>query len=249
MHRNLMFYCYPRKEGQNWRRSVRHLKARWNQFTGKKVVAITQDETTDDPSEVIAEFGSDCDFHICCNTHLQEIQPFAYLLTAIQNEPGITLYAHSKGCTHIDNVSSHLWCDAMASACLDYPQLVDCCLQNAMTCGAFRSLQPIGISRSAWHFAGTWWWVRNADLFSRKWGDFEQVFWGVESYPGRHFTQHESACLFFDNAHTAHLYHLDWWKAHIGPAFNAWSNRLGKCGLIPMCTNPPNYELFREVIA
>ena len=241
-----MFFCYPRSNG-NWRRSVNHLLARWSQFDGKKVVAIAHDTSTDHPNEVVAAFGDPpIEFHACQNTALQEVQPFAHLLTAVSNEPGITLYAHSKGCTHTENQSSHLWCDAMASACLDYPTLIDCIMRDRSTCGAFRSLQKIGDSPSPWHFAGTWYWLRNAALFSRNWGDFEQKFWGTESYPGRHFAYAESACLFYDDAHTAHLYGIDFWRQNTGPAFRWWRESLARCGQRPLCDDPPNCELFRE---
>jgi hypothetical protein len=247
IRRNLMMFVYPRSAGQKWRRSVEHIKARWSQFDGRKTVAVAIDQTTDTPDEVAEAFCDDSiQFHVCCNSGLQEVQPFGQLLESVQHEPGITLYAHSKGCTHIENQSSHLWCDAMASACLDYPQMVDFMLERKSIVGPFRSMQRIGHSASPWHFAGTWWWVRNADLFSRNWGDFEQVFWGTESYPGRHFAKHESACLFFDNAHTAHLYAPDWWRVHIGPAFRTWRERLAECGVRPLAANPPNHPLFTE---
>jgi hypothetical protein len=245
--RNLIFFCYPRTIGQKWRRSVAHLKARWSQFNGAKAVAIAVDETTDSPDDVAAAFDDPAiSYHVCRNTELQEIQPFAWLLESAQSQPGITLYAHSKGCTHVTNEASHIWCDAMATACLDFPSLVDCCLRNAITTGAFRSLQPIGSSPSAWHFAGTWYWFRNSALFTRNWGDFEQVFWGTESYPGRHFALNESACLFFDGAHTAHLYSIDWWRAHILPALRGWRGRLSNCGLAPLAADPPNHPIFTE---
>ena len=48
----------------------------------------------------------------------------------VLNEPGITLYCHCKGATQPKRHPSHLWCDAMAAACLDYPELVDCIFES-----------------------------------------------------------------------------------------------------------------------
>lgn len=239
--RNLMFFVYPRNNGQKWRRAVRHLKARWGQFTGHKAVAIALDNTCDPPEEVAAEFGDDSiAYHLCQNTELQEVQPFVWLLEQAKDRPGITLYAHAKGSTHVaDGAASHIWCDAMAEACLDYPGLVDCMLQRYATCGAFRSFMPVGHSPAPWHFAGTWWWAKNDALFSRNWGHVEQVFWGVESYPGIQFALHESGCLFFDHAQTAQLYSPEWWRAYINPALADWRKRLAGCGLSPLCPDPP----------
>lgn len=251
--RNLICHLYPRHNGGHWRATVRHLLARWSQFNGVKTVTIGLDQTTDSPDDVVTEFGDAADsvaFHWACNTDLQEVQQLGKLLESVADAPGLTLYAHGKGATHLDTgAASHAWRDAMAAACLDYPALVDCCLKDAGACGAFRSTQRIGHSPSPWHFAGTWFWMRNDLLFSRNWGDWEQVFWGTESYPGRHFSHAESRCLFFDNAQTAHLYGPDFWRQYIGPSFRGWQNRLAACGLRPLCNDPPLSQLGREISA
>lgn len=247
--RNLIAFVYPRSTG-HWRRAVRHLMARWSQFDGVRAVAIATDASCDDPAEVEAEFGDGVRFHVCRNTPLQEIQPFAWLLEQVIGQPGITLYAHAKGASHDSpDAASHVWCDVMASACLDYPDLVDCALSAAPCAGAFRSRQRVGGSSSPFHFAGTWWWVDNAALRARNWGHFEQVFWGVESYLGQHFQPHESSCLFFDGAETAHLYHHAWWDAHILPAYRRWRLKLSGCGLRPLAQDPPVTDRVRGYLA
>ena len=249
--RNLICHIYPHREGGHWRHAVAHLRARWSLFTGSRTVSVALSDCSDSLDDVKAEFG-DCEAEFLShqNTELQEVQNLMALLRSVEREPGITLYCHAKGCTHVaDNAASHAWCDAMAAACLDYPDLVDCMLRDGGTCGAFRSTQRIGWSNSPWHFAGTWFWFRNDRLFAREWGDFEQVFWGLESYPGRHFAHDESRCLFFDHAETAHLYGPDFWRSNIGPAFRAWREKLLGCGLRPLCDRPPLSVLGREVLA
>ena len=253
--RNLICHLYPRAAGGHWRSTVHHLLARWQQFDGKKTVAIACDPTTDSPEEVATEFGdaaNEITFIPFCNTHLQEVQGITPLLESVQHAPGITLYCHGKGATHLDPAAaSHAWRDTMAAACLDYPSLVDCCLKDAGICGTFRSMQPIATSPAQWHFAGTWFWFRNDLLFSKNWWDFEVSFWGVESYPGGpgRFQKHESRCLFFDNAQTGHLYHPWFWRKTLGPAFRTWRERLAKCGELPLCADPPLSELMCELLA
>jgi len=249
MQRNLMMVVYPRKGGA-WRRGVEHIVARASLFNGRKSVAIGIDDSCDDPDEVAEAFGSlRPEISIAQNTELQEVQQFLWLLESTIHEPGITLYCHAKGATHAPGSASHLWCDAMAEACLDYPRFVQWSLGRKPTCGAFRSTQAIGWSASPWHFAGTWWWVRNDAIQSRNWGDFEQQLWGTESYPGRHFGLHESTCLLYDQAQTAHLYDGDYWRRYIGPSIGSWRSRLRACGLQPLCEDPPTLAEYRRITA
>lgn len=249
--RNLICHVYPRSIGGHWRQTVQHLRARWESFNGLKLVSVVVDSTTDTAADVAHEFGdSSVEITERENSCLQEVESLFPLLARVVQSPGITLYCHAKGATHCPaDAASHAWRDAMASACLDYPDLVDCMLADGATCGAFRSIQPIGNSPAPWHFAGTWWWVRNDALASRQWDAFDRAFWGVESYPGRQFSHHDGRCLFFDHAETAHLYHSDFWRSHIGPSFRAWRRRLNQCGLRPLCDRPPLSVLGREVLA
>lgn len=248
MTRNLIFHCYPRASGF-WRRSVAHLKARWPIFTGRKIVSIALDGTTDDAEDVMQAFDDSASEFFCVqNNCLQEVASLPRLLKRIetQDPEAITLYAHSKGCTHADGSASHFWCDAMAAACLDYPALVECALSRAHVCGAFRSTMPIGWpSTTPWHFAGTWYWFRSAELFRREWEAIDQNFWGAESYPGQKFTRDESACLFGDAANTMHLYSREFWDGSILPAFWYWRRRLATCGLSPIASGLP-FQLLPE---
>lgn len=234
MKRNVIFHCYPRRRGQKWRRSVAHLVRHWNQFTGRRVVSVALDDTTDTAEAVQEAFwGCPAEFIALRNTGLQEVESFPRLLEAVEpDRDSITLYAHSKGCTHhCDTAASHLWCDAMAEACLQYPELIDCALSEAATCGAFRSFMPIGDPRHSvpWHFAGTWWWVRNDALFARNWRNMDAAFFGAESYPGRQFRTEESRCLFFDHAETASLYDREYWSRAITPALGYWREAVQQC--------------------
>ena len=214
-------------------------------------MSVAVDESTDSVEAVHDAFEDDSiEVMPVDNTSLQEVQSLFPLLSGISSEPGITLYCHAKGCTHTDDsAASHAWRDAMASACLDYPKLIDCAMEKFLVCGAFRSRQRVALSPAQYHFAGTWWWFRNDALFSRDWTSIEGAFWGAESYPGVKFSHDESCCLFFDYAGTAHLYSPDYWRRHIGPSFRAWRGRLNQCGLRPLCGNPPLSVLGREVLA
>lgn len=238
VRRNLLMHIYPLRCHQNWRRSVAHLCARWDQFTGRRVASVALDEKTNSLDEVREAFGNrEVEFRAVKNGPLQEVASFPGLLETVEpDRDSITFYCHAKGATHCDPTSaSHLWCDAMAEACLDYPELVDCCLSEAVVCGAFRSKMIIGWPGPSppFHFAGTWFWFRNDVLFERDWRQVDPVLWGVEAWPGFRFAEAESRCLFLDNAHTLHLYDQAFWAKIITPGMVNWRSALERCGLVP----------------
>lgn len=251
--RHLLMHVYPRANPPHWRRSVEHLKARWSQFTGRRIVSVCFDDTTAKPDAVRAAFEPfEIELIAGVNNGLQEVNSFKRLLNHVRREPGITLYCHSKGCTHSSPAAaSHLWCDAMAEACLDYPKLVDCALADHDVCGAFRSRQIIGspITTPPYHFAGTWYWFRNAALFANdNWRSVDPFLWGAESYPGRRFPVDRSVCLFLDNAHTLHLYDPNFWSQRITPTLAYWRKSLAAAGLKPIVDpESPLGKLLRSV--
>lgn len=235
--RNLIMHVYPRACHPHWRRSVAHLVARFDQFTGRRIVSVAYDTGTDTPDMVKDAFGA-CEIEIVAvrNSRLQEVESFPRLLEEVSREPGITFYCHSKGCTHCSPFSaSHIWCDAMAEVCLDYPQLIDCALTESDICGAFRStMQIMGANSPPWHFAGTWYWFRNDALFTRDWRNVDPLLWGAESYPGRIFPMERGRCLFFDHAETTHLYDPAFWDKAITPGLANWRRAMKGGGLAPI---------------
>jgi len=147
-----------------------------------------------------------------------------------------TTYLHCKGATQGEGHASHLWCDAMAAANLDYPELVECALSRGNICGAFRSHGLWSFpGYHDWHFAGTWFTFRHARIFGElDWRNVHPNFMGVEAWPGI-VPLSESACLFFDHANTAHLYSNEFHAANITPALKHWRNSLARnAGLSPL---------------
>ncbi len=248
MIRNLIVHCYPRKSGK-WRRTLTHLTAgtRWQQFTGRKIVTIAYDDCCDAPDDVCAAWPGDCEFIIRRNNReLQEVESFRPMLARVRSTDAdeFTTYVHCKGCTQPDGHASHLWCDGMAAANLDYPQLVECAFKSGdgrvNICGAFRSHGLWSFpGYHNWHFAGTWFTFRHSRIFAGHdvgdgldWRNIHQNFMGVEAWPGV-IPLAESACLFYDNANTAHLYSNEFWRDNITPAMENWRASLAKCGLRP----------------
>lgn len=241
MRRNLTVFCHPRKSGK-WRRTLAHLIAgnRWLQFTGRKIIHVAYDDCCTPPDEVMSEWPAECEFIVQPNdAYLQEVAGFLPMMEQVESTDSdeCTTYVHCKGSTQPDGHASHLWCDAMAQANLDYPKLVKCALQRGSICGAFRSHGLWGFEGyHNWHFAGTWFTFRHDRIFGElNWRNVHPNFMGVEAWPGI-VPVRESVCLFYDNANTAHLYDVGFHQANIQPALGYWHQNLAKCGLVKAST-------------
>jgi hypothetical protein len=230
MIRNLAFFCYPRRCG-TWRRSVNHLLRNWPVFTGRKIVTIAVDSCCCDPADVQAEFdGLGCEFR--CVDNVPDLQETAHFLPVLEmlescNADECTTYIHAKGSTHCNSsAASHLWCDGMAAANLEYPELIDCALNRFAIAGAFRSYGLWDFpGYHNWHFAGTWFTFRHDVGFGLDWRNIHQDFTGVEAWPGI-FRPEESFCLFYDKANTADLYNREFWRDYITPSLKWWRRSL-----------------------
>lgn len=248
MKRHLVMHVYPKSSGM-WRRAVRHVSARIGQFTGRRLVSVAVDTSTDRAVDVERAFGGAVEVREIHNDGRQEMTSFPWLMESVMGEQGAVFYCHAKGCTHQRDAPSHLWCDAMASACLDYPALIDSVMAKKPIAGAFRSTMQVGLSSASFHFAGTFWWADIAALAARDWRRWDTEFWGAESYPGMVFAPWDSACLFFDKGETAHLYQLDFWRSTICPAFRLWQQQFSKRGIKSLTDDCSLYHpLFREWI-
>lgn len=246
MIRNLIIHCYPRLSGK-WRRTLAHLTAgdRWSQFNGRKIVAVAHDECTEHPNDVVLAWWDACDgdpgveWIIQPNVQgLQEVATFLPLMEEIKStrDDEFTTRIHTKGCTQPDGHGSHGWLDLMAFANLDYPRLLECCFwQGANIAGAFRSHGLWAFpGYHNWHYAGTWFTFRHSRIFGElDWRNIHPNFMGVEAWPGI-VPLAESACLFYDNANTAHLYSPEFQRDNLRPALRYWQQNLAKCGLTPL---------------
>ncbi|HEY3969455.1 MAG TPA: hypothetical protein VGM05_33185 [Planctomycetaceae bacterium] len=225
MIRNLICHVYPRTAGQKWRRTAAHLIRRRELFTGRRILTVALDNTTDPIEDVRQTFAPlDAEFIVSPNAELGETATFFPALDRIEsNSPDeITFRCHSKGCTHAgDHEMSHPWADVMFAANLDYPELIDCLLSDAAICGAFRKFESWPFPDShAWHYQGSFYWFRHDRTFSRNWRWLMPTFYGIEAWPGV-FPREASACTFFDQV-AVNLYAAAHWSSLVAPRFREW---------------------------
>lgn len=233
--RHLLYHIWPKRAAsETWKLNLDHLKRRWALFTGKKVIAVA---TCDDSCSVedVQEYmrGYECEWqHIRNNPSMREVASFLPLFESVEGLPGYTFYAQGKGVTKpINNETTvHEWASAMYEINLDYWPLVQDALQLSPIVGAFKKC-VLGFhdSRSDWHYSGSFFWFKNAELFRRMprlpnilghqyygrrytdWRTIEPVWFGIESFPSMLFNRSEAGCLFHHRDGAFNLYNRSYW--------------------------------------
>lgn len=217
--RHLLFHLWPRKLSLGtWQRNLDQLKARWNMFTGKRVIAIATSSDSHDLGTVQSYMqGYNCEWiEVKNDPDLREVKTFHLLFERIEGYPGFTFYAQGKGVTKpVDRgVSIHNWTSAMYEILLDYWPLVQEHLQKHPIVGAFKKgIAGFTGSPSNWHYSGSFCWLNNAQLWKRNWKNIEQVWFGIESWPSMIFTSEEAACLFHCRNQRFDLYSMAYWRS------------------------------------
>lgn len=232
MIRNLLVHVFPQRDGQKWRRTAAHLLQRRELFNGRRILTVSLDDTTDSLATVKEAFaGLDAEYLEFRNNPLQESVTFLHGMDLLASTAPdeMTFRCHSKGCTHAsDAATSHVWADVMFTACLDFPELVDCILKDVAIAGCFRwlGLWPFPKMYS-WHYSGSFFWFRHDRTFNREWRFLMPTLWAVEAWPGI-FPVAESGCFFHDGdgSATTHLYSHDHWKQMLAPEFQIWRKRM-----------------------
>ena len=229
--RNLLYHVCPFKGNGVWQRNIEQLLERIDLFNGKRVVGIVTGGNCDPPQMVIDAFkGHVQDFIIERNNpKLREVVTFLPLWERVETDDPYqaTFYGHSKGVTKPVNpgVTCHPWRDVMFETCLDYWPLVEKVLTQYPIAGSFKKIGAgFFSSHSAWHYSGTFYWVRNAELFkNRNWRNVDRMWWGNESWPGIIFHPVEAACLFWEAAvPQMNLYDFHYWYGTVMPAYAQW---------------------------
>lgn len=226
--RNLVYHVWPRKGNGVWQRNVAQLLRRIDQFNGRIIVGIATGPGCDPWEHVRDAFlGRATDVVVLPNNpKLREVVTLGPMLDllyasgrgATANQ--ITFVGHAKGVTHPVNpgVTIHEWARVMYEVCLDHPHIVADVLEKHPCAGAFLKLgKAFHDSSCGWHFSGSFYWLRNVDLFAKDWQRIDQTFAGLETYPGIHWRADEAACLFFQGqVGQMNLYDMGWWKRVAG---------------------------------
>lgn len=196
MKRNLLFYIYPIRNSC-WSWHFDKLKQYQAAFNGKRVVVIATDANSVSAKEVRdrAAFLDPQFVEVANEPKFCEVEPFHVNLAHFEslNRDEVLFYAHGKGVRHtyfLENVLA--WADCMYGMNLGCPELIEKIAQNHSAIGAFRGGPHGG---GAWHFSGTFFWLRHDVLFSGPWKNGYADRYGVEGFPGRFIPRDQSFCL------------------------------------------------------
>lgn len=214
--RNLIYHITSFDTNDIWMRNVRQILKRIDLFNGRRVIAVATGEGLVPPDDVRRAFGPhEVEMLTRPNSaDLRENATFLPLLERIQSDDPCeaTFYAHAKGVAKDvlclgDPKGSRYWRNAMYRELLDDWERIAELLDEYPVVGTHRRLHseqpnifPDGQSSSPWHFAGTFFWFRNRDVFATdRWREvWQPAGWGAEAWPGRMFDFQQSACVAYD---------------------------------------------------
>jgi hypothetical protein len=225
--RNLLFHVWPVR-GNTWRWNVEQLKRRIDLFNGRRIIGIVCDARSEPAEDVQAALaGHGCEFIVAPNDARGEVATFGQMLRRVAScEPDeLSFYAHAKGVKYEPELPAPVrrWAEVQYAVTLDDWQGLRKQMQHfAMTGifrrhGRFRNHQNV----ADWHYSGTFFWLRHAQVFQRKWADVPQFYGGVEAWPGLQFRSHETGCMLLDNLREL-PYQERFWTQRGNPAFSQW---------------------------
>lgn len=241
--RNLMMYIYPIAQHEVWRWNIEQIRQRLHLFNGKRIISVMTDATTNSVEEVQAAFcGERIDAWVVgqndpARWEMQGLpRMMEYIYSCDPND--ITFYCHAKGVQGPEHIHGPTfneqprvkWATAMYGACLDDMPFVEKQLETHTFAGAFkrRMIHGEGPYRSSWHFAGTFYWFRNARLFALpNWHHFDHQWYGAETYPGQLVGWGQAAGLFCD--HPPQLYIQEAWTGQVDAMWDQWKQEHGLC--------------------
>ncbi len=229
--RNLLFHIWPAK-GRMWRWNLDELKKRIDIFNGRRVIGIVHDDKSERPDIVEKELdGHGCEFIVKSNNSVGESVTFPEMVQKVAscNTDEITFYAHAKGVKYEPKVpyAVQRWAEAMYCTNLDDWLSVRRHLEQfALTgsfkiLGRFRNHQNLG----SWHYSGTFFWIRNANVFYKDCLQIPQFYGAVEAWPGIHFKENETGCLFLDRLRQL-PYHERFWVTTANSALKRWKSNI-----------------------
>ena len=214
--RNLLYHVTPFASNDIWLRNVRQLVKRIDLFNGRRVIAVATGDGLASPDEVRAAFR-DHEIEIISQPNSRELRENATFLKLLErvnstDSTEATFYAHAKGvakdihCSG-DPLGSRYWRNAMYHELLDDQHRIAELLEEYPVVGTHRryhaeqpQIYPDGQSSSDWHYAGTFFWFRNRDVFATdRWREvWQPTGWGAEAWVGRMFAFDQSACVAYD---------------------------------------------------
>jgi len=228
--RHITMHLWPTIKHDAWQWNLEQLSKRWRLFNGTKILTIVTDSSTVE-HEAVTEFcrhrGMVFDHVLVRENHksLREVATWVPMLTLLNPEtagPNEVVFAcHGKGVRH-ETREDHIkaWAEVMYESCLDYWPIAEEQLKTKVSAGSFRRFGGFTTKCRNFHYSGTFFWWRLAELGKRDWKKVEQKYWGTENWISCQAESNECGVLFHDKC--ASLYKYEYWKEVIWPAWVEW---------------------------
>lgn len=229
-----------------WAWHAERLRSAWHIFTGRKVIsvavggAVREQETghrleLDSAAAVRAALPADAELIVVPNQPdrwelpswgelWDRVLPAADPLDAV-------FYGHAKGVSRPAGSTAERWTRILYDLCLRGNKPVDEQMRTFPIVGPLRKVghfwaagakagqHPPEMARSAWHYAGNFWWVRAGAAADRLAAvPVPEDRWGPEAWPGMAFRLEESGNLWSPPGEF-HLYDPAW-MARVETEFN-----------------------------
>lgn len=227
--RHLTIHVYPTRQHDGWKWNLRQLQQRWSLFNGQKLLGIASDVQTESAATVVdyaRTLGMEFDRVIAVPNKptIREVATWLPMLEylnpsrAADNE--VVFSCHAKGVRHhtmTDTLTG--WTRLMWEVNLDDWRTVENALSSHLMAGAFRRYGNFTTrGNNRWHYSGTFYWWRLAEIGRRNWRKVDQKFFGTESWPGHVCKANETSCLFMDDC--GDLYKREYWRDTVWPEWN-----------------------------
>lgn len=239
--RHLTFHVWPTLKHDAWQWNLVQLAKRWRLFNGKKIITIVTDNSTTTVGAVVAfcaSIGITWDHVLTQPNHgrLREVATWVPMLNVLDPENAkdneVVFSCHGKGVRH-ETREDHIkaWAEVMYQSCLDYWPLAEELLKSKVAAGSFRKFGGFKTKCKNFHYSGTFFWWRLAELGKRNWRSIEQTYWGTENWLSCHSDSVECGVLFKDK--TISLYEYDYWKETVWPEWETWKRDNAKSAFEP----------------
>lgn len=203
--RHLTYFVCPL--GTVWQWNLRELKKRISLFNGRRLIVAVEGGGLA-PRNIVEHELVGCGVEwtwLPNDPALKEYVGFPVLLRSLSqytSEADVTWYGHAKGVSSEGWGSGvRRWTSSMYSALLDYwPEVQRQLIQHAAV-GIWKKRQGwFPVNGSTWHYMGSHRWVRNRDLYARRWDEYIVDWCCPEAHTGGVLRWEEAACLYGEAA-------------------------------------------------
>jgi len=226
--RHMTYFVCPL--GQVWQWNLRELRKRISLFNGRRLVFAVEGGGLA-PRNVVEHELEGCGVEwiwAANDPALKEYVGFPHLMRSLSqyaSEADVTWYGHAKGVSSEGWGSGvRRWTSSMYSALLDYWPEVQRQLQSHAAVGVWKKRQGwFPANGSTWHYMGSHRWIRNRDLYARRWDEYIVDWCCPEAHVGGVLRWEEAACLYGEQAGgPPDLYLAGAWDGWYGEQRRSW---------------------------